>query len=140
MPHLNAGAESYCRSPYLQGDGWLQYYRFVAQIAISRPFDGHRFRSAHYHKASMMQWQRLANHDAHHQISAAPRFVVFRPTHGGPQSLPPGLDLEVAHLRDENPNLRGKGLQIHIRHILVKKVIKTLRNLLGVPVEIVERH
>lgn len=77
---------------------------------------------AHYHKASMMQWQRLTNDD------------------GAPQSLPPGWDLEVAHLRDENPNLRGKGLQIHIRHILVKKVIKTLRNLLGIPVEIAERH
>ena len=95
---------------------------------------------AHYHKASMMQWQRLANDDTDHQIGVAPRFVVFHPTHGGPQSLPPEWDLEIAHLRDENPNLRGKGLPIHIRHILVKKVIKALRNLLGVPVEIAESH
>lgn len=58
-----------------------------------------------YIKASMMQWQRLTNDDAHPQISAAPRFVVFRPTHGAPQSLPQGWDLEIAHLRDENPNL-----------------------------------
>ncbi len=93
-----------------------------------------------YHKASMMRWHCLANKHADHHIGAAPRFVVFHPTHGAPQSLPPGWDLEVAHLRDENPNLRGKGLQIHIRHILVKKVIKTLRNLLGIPVEIAERH